>query len=72
MGQIYKGRSVLHYFRNKKLQYRVNVDEHIVAMKSVNNRTALQTGRGTVLIVDLETNLQNMGGQLPYDLDDYL
>jgi hypothetical protein len=56
MGSIYKGKSYLHYVCDKKVQYRVNIPEHIVALKAISNRLAILTGRGTVQIIDLDSS----------------
>ena len=59
MGQIYTGKTCLHYFTYKKreLKSKTNIDEHIVSMKAIGNRLALLTGRGTVIIFDFDTKL---------------
>jgi aspartate-semialdehyde dehydrogenase len=55
VGQIYTGKSAVYYFNNKKMQCKINVSDHVVAMRSICNRVGVLTGRGTVLVFDLET-----------------
>jgi hypothetical protein len=53
VGQKYTGRSILHYIKNKKLNYQVTINEHIMDLKSVSNKVGMLTGKGTILIADM-------------------
>lgn len=63
MGQIYTGKSSLYYFNNKKMQCKINVSDHVVVMSSIKNRVGVLTGRGTVLVFDLETAAAKNGDE---------
>lgn len=60
VGQIYTGKSTLYYFSDQKMQYRINVSDHIVTMSAISNRVGVLTGRGTVLVFDLDASLKNV------------
>ena len=60
LGQIYAGKSSLSFISNKKLIYRININEHIMLLKSIGNRVAALTGKGTVLVLNFPTNHSDM------------
>lgn len=65
MGQIYKGKTLLSIFSQKKLSYRVIINQHIVSMKSVSNRVAALTGKGNIIIFSLPMKSQSSNFDRP-------
>lgn len=43
---------------NKKILYRISVSEHLHVLKSIGNKVAALTGKGTVIIINMETYSQ--------------
>jgi hypothetical protein len=70
VGQIYTGRSLLHYIKNKKIHYQIAINEHVVALKAVSNRVGILTGRGTILVADLEVRPPKNASDRPFELHD--
>jgi hypothetical protein len=53
MGQVYGGKSSLSLISSKKLIYRITVNEHLLLLKTIGNKLAALTGKGTVFIMNL-------------------
>jgi hypothetical protein len=56
LGQIYNGKSILSFISNKKILHRISVNEHLHLLKSIGNKVAALTGKGTVIIINIEAN----------------
>jgi hypothetical protein len=68
MGKIYRGKSILYYFSDKKLQYKININDHIITMKSISNKVGILTGRMTIIMLDIEVNLIKNSTDRTYEL----
>ena len=65
MGQLYTGKVYLHYFtKSRQQQQRILFNEHIMKIKSFSNRIAMLTGKGTIIIFDIDTTSKNEDKQL--------
>jgi hypothetical protein len=53
-----KEKTILSYISDKRIIYRIIVQDHIIQLRALGNKVAALTGRGTILIFDLDTKHQ--------------
>lgn len=50
------GKTILTLIQNRKVLQRITVAEHLYRLKSIGNRVAALTGKGTGIIFNIDTN----------------